>query len=163
MPGSRTGSIKIGVRASAAVGGSARQRTGAIRFGILVAGSSPAWAGRATRNRSKNWMLRADEAWIDPKTGRPTPRLFQLLHEICENRLGGVDGQTIPAVATSVAQTQTEVIATVAYTQNVASYAQGIAATATATAEVAQSNSLTGAGSIPPTPEPPARYSDGTD
>lgn len=103
-------------------------------------------------------MLRADEAWIDPKTGRPTPRLFQLLHEICENRLGGVNGQTIPSVATSVVETQAEVVATTTYAQSVAAYAQGVAATATATAQVAQNNSLTGASSIPEAPEPPERF-----
>lgn len=157
MPGSRTGAIKVGVRASAASGGLARRRTGAIRIGLLVAGSSPAWAGRARRTRSNNWMLRADEMWIDPKTGRPSPRLFQLLHEICENRLGGVDGMTIPQVSTSVTQTQAEVVATTTYTAAVAAYAEGVAATATATAEVTQSNSLSGSTSIPEVPEAPTR------
>src|SRR5688500_15375182 len=106
--------IKVGLRCSSGPG-YARARTCYTRVGFLAAATSPSWAGRAARRRSKNWMLRADEAWIDPKTGRPTPRLFQLLHEICENRLGGVDGQTIPAVATSVTQTQAEVVATSTY------------------------------------------------
>lgn len=104
-------------------------------------------------------MLRADEAWFDPNTGRPTSRFFQFMHEIAENRLGGVDGYTIPQVSTSVTQTQTEVIATATYAQSVSAYAQGVAATATATAQVAQSNSLSGATSIPETPEPPDWHS----
>jgi hypothetical protein len=150
----RTAAIKVGLRASAA-SSSARQRTGAIRIGLLVAASSPAWAGRARQARSYNWMLRADEMWIDPKTGRPSPRLFQLLREICENRLGGIDGASIPTVQTTVTQTQAEVVATSTYARNVSIYAQGIAAAVDATTEVARNNALTGADGIPGTPEPP--------
>lgn len=150
----RTGVIGLGVRASAAMS-SPRQRTGAIRIGLLVAASSPPWAGRARQARSSNWMLRADVAWFDPRTGRPTPAFFQLMHEITENRLGGVNGASIPTVQSVVTQTQAEVVNTSTYARNIAVYAQGIAASVDATTEVARNNALAGADGIPGTPEPP--------
>lgn len=150
----RSGAISIGLRAAASSLNS-RSRTGAIRFGILVAGSSPAWAGRAGNRAKVDWLPPAHIAWFDPQTGRPTPVFFQFIREIAEVRLGGVNGTTVPQVQTTVAQTQTEVIATQSYATQVGAYAQGVAATATATAQVAQNNSLSGAGSIPEAPDPP--------
>lgn len=153
----RTAALTIGLRASAAAG-SSKQRTGHIRFGILVAGSSPAWAGRAGRRQKVDWLPPAHIPWIDPKTGIPTKVFFQFIREIAEVRLGGVNGTTVPQVETTVTQTQSEVIATQSYATAVGAYAQGVAATATATAQVAQSNSLSGSESIPDTPEPPETF-----
>jgi hypothetical protein len=150
----RAGALSIGLRA-AALSLNSRSRTGAIRFGILVAGTSPAWAGRAGNRPKVDWLPPAHISWFDPQTGRPNPVFFQFIREIAEVRLGGVNGTTVPQVQTTVAQTQAEVVATQSYATAVGTYAQGVAATATATAQVAQSNSLTGAGSIPPAPEPP--------
>lgn len=151
---SATGSIKVGLRA-AVYSASPGRGSGVIRFGILVAGSSPAWAGRAGNRAKVDWLPPAHIAWFDPKTGRPTPVFFQFIREIAEVRLGGVNGTTVPQVQTTVTQTQSEVIATQSYAAQVGTYAQGVAATATATAQVAQNNSLTGAGSIPSIPDPP--------
>lgn len=157
----RTCSTTVGLRASSGPG-YARARTCATRLGLLAAASSPPWAGRARQVRSNNWMLRADEQWFDPKTGRPMPRFYQFIREIAENRLGGVNGASLPAVQTTVAQTQTEVVSTSTYARNVAVYAQGIAAAVDATTEVARNNALTGADGIPGTPEPPQVPGSGT-
>lgn len=151
----RAGAISIGLRA-AANSLNSRSRTGAIRFGILVAGTSPAWAGRAANREKVDWLPPAHIPWFDPKTGIPTRVFFQFIREIAEVRLGGINGTTVPQVQTTVSQTQAEVIATQGYATQVGAYAQGVAATATATAEVAQNNGLSGAGSIPSTPDPPS-------
>lgn len=153
----RTGAISVGLRASTVMR-VPKQRAGAIRIGLMSAASSPAWAGRARQARSGNWMLRADEAWFDPATGRPTPRFFQFMHEIAENRLGGINGQSVNTVASTVSSTQAEVVAAVTYTQSVSAYAQGIAATAEATQQVSEANSLAGASEIPDVPIPPKYY-----
>ena len=157
----RTASTSVGLRAGAG-SGYGRARSCASRIGLLVAAPSPAWAGRARQARSNNWMLRADEQWFDPKTGRPMPRFYQFIREIAENRLGGVNGSSIPAVQATVAQTQAEVVSTSTYARNVAVYAQGIAAAVDATTEVARNNALTGADGIPGTPEPPQVPGSGT-
>lgn len=150
----RTASTSVGLRAGAG-SGYGRSRSCVTRIGLLVAATSPAWAGRARQARSSNWMLRADEQWFDPKTGRPSPRFYQFIREIAENRLGGIDGASIPTVQTTVTQTQAEVVATSTFARNVSIYAQGIAAAVDATTEVARNNALTGADGIPGTPEPP--------
>lgn len=157
MPGSRTGAVKVGVRASAA-SGAARQRTGAIRFGFLVAASSPSWAGRAANRSRVPWLppIHVSPVLPDGKNGwRWNPDVYRAIQWVFEEALGGINAPTLPQISTAITQTQTEVVSTATYAQNVAAYAQGIAATATATAEVAQSNGLVGAGSIPTTPAAP--------
>jgi hypothetical protein len=152
----RTCVTAAGLRSSMAAS-IAKQRSCVSWLGLASAATSPAWAGRANATRAKvDWLPPPHIAWFDPKTGRPTPIFAKAMHELFENRLGGIRGRTVAEVETSVTQTQAEVVAATTYAQNVASYAQGIAATASATAEVAQSNSLTGATSIPEAPEPPA-------
>lgn len=128
--------------------------TGSIVVGALVAASSPAWAGRSAPRAKVDWIPPAHVPPLMPN-GKWNPVWYRFFHEIAEIRLGGVQGSTVAQIETSVSQTQTEVAATTTYAQSVATYAQGIAATATATAEVAQNNSLSGAGSIPSPPEPP--------
>lgn len=110
--------------------------------------------GSTTTNtaRTRDWLLRADEIWIDPKTGRPSRRFFQLMREICETRLGGVNGRTVPQVIEDVATTQTEVAVTVNYATRLGEYTETIAATANATAEVLQTNGEPGAEDIPESP-----------
>lgn len=157
MPGSRTGAIGVGLRAA---GNSlnSRSRTGHIRFGVLVAGTSPPWAGRAAPRARVPWLppIHVAPVLSDGKGGyRWNPDVYRALQWVFEEALGGINAPTLPQISTTVTQTQTEVVATQTYARQVDAYAQGVAATATATAQVAQNNSLTGAGSIPSAPEPP--------
>jgi hypothetical protein len=85
------------------------------------------------------------------------PVWYRAFHELFERRIGGQYGQTIPQVATTVTQTQAQVVATANYTDAVAGYARGIAGSVDALTDVAQSNSLSGAATVPDTPEPPSR------
>lgn len=150
----RDGVISVGLRASASASAS-RQRTGAIRIGFLVAGTSPPWAGRATANRQRVPWLPSAGVPVALADGRMNPVWYRALQEVFENRLGGINGATVSEVVTSVTQTQAEVIATSTYAAQVSAYAQGVGATAAATAQVAQNNSLSGATAIPKTPDPP--------
>jgi hypothetical protein len=156
----RSGAIGIGLRAAAS-SLNRRSRTGHIRIGILVAGTSPAWAGRASNRTRVPWLppIHVAPVLSDGKGGyRWNPDVYKALQWVFEEALGGINAPTLPEVRTTVTQTQTEVIATQSYATAVGAYAQGVAATATATAQVAQSNSLAGATSIPDAPEPPERF-----
>jgi hypothetical protein len=153
----RTCNVQSGVLATSGAG-YARARGCESRIGTLSAASSPAWSGRASANRAKvDWLLRPDEMWIDSKTGRPSPRFYQFIREIAEVRLGGIQGVSVPQVATAVTQTQAEVVATTSYAEAAVAYSQGVAATATATAQVTTAAALPGSESIPIIPEPPIR------
>lgn len=128
--------------------------------GINSAASRVAWAGSATPRRTIDWMPRADEVWFDPNTGRPTRRFYQFMHEIAEQRLGGVQGRTVPQVVQDVTSTQSAVVATTNYATQVGQYAASVAAVAVATAEVAQDSGLSGADSIPEVPPTPPKFNE---
>lgn len=119
-----------------------------------------AWAGSASPREKLDWLPRADEVWIDMKTGRPSRRFFQFMREISEVRLGGVQGKSVPQVQTDVVNTQAEVAATTTFAASISQYAQGVAAVVQATTEVAQDSGLAGAESIPDVPAAPSRPRD---
>lgn len=127
------------------------------RAGINSAAARVAWGGSASPREKLDWLPRADEVWIDPKTGRPSRRFYQFLREIAEVRLGGVQGKSVPQVQTDVVNTQAEVAATTTFAAQVNQYAQGVAAVAAATTAVAQDSGLAGSESIPEVPPAPTR------
>jgi hypothetical protein len=126
------------------------------RFGIATTASPVAWAGGGGSRNVVDWIPRIDEAVIDERTGRFNPRWYNYLRALGD-RLGGVQGPSIPQIQSTVTATQSQVAETLNYSVQVADYATQVAATATATAEVASNNSLSGSGSIPPTGSPPNR------
>src|SRR5690606_37927848 len=79
--------------------------------GINSAAARVPWAGGRAKREAADWMPRADEAWTDPKTGRPSRRFFQFMSEM-ERRMGGINGASIPQVQQDVTNTQAEVVAT---------------------------------------------------
>jgi len=131
--------------------------------GFNSAASRVAWAGSTARRERVEWMPRADEPWFDPKTGRPTRRFYQFMHEIAEQRLGGVNGRTVPQVADDLTTTQGTVTATVNFATQAVQYSESVAATANATAEVLQANGEPGADTIPPAEERGPAWVDGAD
>lgn len=147
-----TGVISIGVRTTT-YSASPGYGSGVIRLGVLVAASSPDWSSRAGRRERVDWLPPPHMAWIDPQTGRPTPQFYRFMHEMAENRLGGVAGSTLPAVSTAVTETRVDVANTTTQLNAVATYAEGVAATASALTEVAENNSLSGATSVPAVPD----------
>ena len=126
------------------------------RCGTASAASRVAWAGSREKRESADWMPRADEVWIDLKTGRPTRRLFQFVAEM-ERRMGGINGASIPQVQQDVTNTQSAVVSTTNFAAQVSQYAQGVAATVQATAQVAVDGGLAGAETIPEVPTAPTR------
>ena len=126
------------------------------KIGIASAAAPVAWAGSGTLRNVTDWLPRIDEKPIDPRTGCFTPRWYNYLRALGD-RLGGPQGLSITQVQTQVTDTQAQVAANTAYTVQAVDYASQVAATAAATAEVAQSNGLSGAATIPPTGSPPNR------
>lgn len=128
------------------------------RVGIASAASSVAWAGGGGSRNVVDWLPRIDEPFAVIRGDKAflTARAWNYLRELGE-RMGGVQGPSIPQVVATQTQVQTQVAETLNYAVQVSDYATQIASTSTATAEVASNNGLTGAGSIPPTGSPPSR------
>jgi hypothetical protein len=157
---SATCEIAIGFRSSAEPG-TTNSQTCAIAVGFSVSTASAAWSGTSEPRDVVDWLPRIDEAVIvfrDQRgnivgRGYMTPRLWNYLREL-GSRMGGVQGASIPDIQTAIVETQQQVVANTAYVDSSIAYTTSVAATATAAAEVAQTNGLSGAGSIP-TPSPP--------
>lgn len=126
------------------------------RFGIATSASPVAWAGSGGSRNVVDWIPRIDEAVIDERTGRFNARWYNYFRALGD-RLGGVQGPSIPQLQQTSVAIQAQVAETTNYAVQVADYATQVASTATATAEVAANNSLSGAGSIPDTGDPPPR------
>lgn len=123
--------------------------------GVASATGRVMWAGSASPLSRVPWLPKANTT-LSRDGGRTlAPEWDRALRWLFEQYIGGLNAPTIPQITNNVAETQVQVAATTNYTGQVAAYAQGIAATAAATAEVAQSNGLSGASSIPPTGDPP--------
>lgn len=145
--------ISVGFRSSAEPG--TTNSVGCVTVvGFASAASPVAWAGREGSRKVSDWLPRIDERLLDPRTNCMTTRWYNFFRELGE-RVGGVQGASIPQVVQNLVTTQGQVANVTNYAIQVADYAQGIGATATATAQVAQSNGLGGAGSIPEIGEPP--------
>lgn len=123
-----------------------------IGFGLAL-GSVPWNTSEATR-KPASWLPGAHVKFLD-ENGRVARPWYLFLQEIAEARLGGIHGTPLPTVVTTVTQTQTQVVAASSAITETIAYARSIDATATALAQVATDNALTGAESIPPTAEPP--------
>jgi hypothetical protein len=126
------------------------------RVGIASAASSVAWAGGGNIRAVTDWLPRIDEKPIDPRTGCFTTRWYNYFRALGD-RVGGIQGPSIPQIQDTVTATQAQVAETTNYAVQVSDYATQIASTATATAQVAANNSLSGSGSIPSTGNPPNR------
>lgn len=148
-------SIAVGFRSSAEPGTTNTASCSTI-VGFASAAAPVPWAGNQGSRNVADWLPRIDEKAIDPRTNCFTPRWYNYLRELGV-RLGGVQGPSIPQIQQSVVETQAQSAATATYVDSAVAYTASVAATAEAAAEVAQSNGLSGAGSIPPPSAPPHR------
>jgi hypothetical protein len=147
--------ISVGFRSSAEPG-TTNSQSCVIRVGFAVAAAPVAWSGNEGSRDVSDWLPRIDEPVLDPRTGRFNKRWWNYFRVLGE-RLGGVQGATLPQVQQNIVDTQSQVAANTAYVDSAVAYTASVAATAEAAAEVAQSNGLSGAGSIPPPSPPPNR------
>ncbi|MET3929579.1 hypothetical protein ABIE51_001466 [Lysobacter sp. OAE881] len=120
------------------------------RVGFASAAAPTAWSGGVSGRSVTDWLPPYDSPVLDPKTGKFTKAWYRFFREL-GNRVGGAAGPSITQVVTTVAETQQQVANNTVFTAQAVDYAASVAATAEATAQVAQNNGLSGAGSIPPT------------
>lgn len=145
----------IGFRSSAEPG-TTNSVSCATLVGFAAAAAPVPWAGNEASRAVSDWLPRIDERPIDPRTGCFTTRWYNYFRVLGE-RLGGVQGPSIEQVVSNVQVTQQAVAATATYVDQSIAYTQSVAASAEATAQVAQNNGLSGSGSIPPPSPPPNR------
>lgn len=132
-----------------------------VSCGAACATGRVAWAGNSAVRSKVPWLPPQRVKPVD-KDGNWNPDVYRALKWLFETAIGGVTAQTVPQVATGVTAAQSELVSAITYAQQVATYAEGVAATAVATAEVVTNNGLSGSTSIPPSPEPPPRYTSGS-
>lgn len=125
--------------------------------GVSSSPQTPPWAGSGALLSRVPWIPKAGTP-LSLDNGRTlNPVWDRCLRWLFEEAIGGLSAPTPAQTRETVAQVQVQVVDTANYTEQVAAYATGIATTTQATVEVAQSNGLTGAESIPAPPEPPTR------
>lgn len=90
-------------------------------------------------------------------TIRWNPTVYRALSYLYEQVLGGINGKTLVEAIAELQQTQDELVATTNYAEQVGTYAQSVASSVQAVTQVAQSNGLSGAESVPEPAEPPTR------
>jgi len=81
---------------------------------------------------------------------RINPDWYRFLHDLFEQRLGGVQGDSIPDLSNTVVDTRAQAITAVNGVSAVSQQVDANAQTLAATVQVAQNNSLTGSTQIPP-------------
>lgn len=129
-----------------------------VSVGAGVAAGATNWSVSGETRAKNNWLPRADHAiGTCPKCRTPIPAdpvYYRWFSEVSA-RLGGINGQTIPQVVTTVQQTQAVVVDTTATLTETIAYARSIDATASALAQVATDNGLSGSGTVPEPSDPP--------
>lgn len=152
---SATCEIALGFRSSAEPG-TTNSQTCVIRVGFAVSATPVNWAGNEGSRDVSDWLPPMTQPVLDPRTNRFTKPWWNYFRVLGE-RLGGIQGATVPQVVQTIVETQGQVAANTAYVDSSVAYTASVAATAAAAAEVAATNGLSGAGSIPPPSAPPHR------
>lgn len=145
-----TVTVSGGVRAEATF---ARSVVASIGPGVSVGRVN--WNTSSATRSKVNWLPPASVPFLN-SDGRTVSRPWYLFfQELADTRMGGVNGLPLPVVVSTVQQTQATVVDTTAVLAETIAYTRGIDATATALKQVATDSGLSGAGTVPDTPEPP--------
>lgn len=135
-----------------------RARPVSFSIGLGFATGSVPWNTSTATREKNNWLPRADHAIGTCPSCKtripPDPVWYRYFSELSE-RMGGIQGQTIPQVVTTVTQTQAQTLAVSSGYTEVVSYARSIAATAEALKQVVVDNALAGAETVPLPSDPP--------
>jgi uncharacterized protein (DUF2252 family) len=119
----------------------------------LGIGSVP-W-NTSNARRSKVPWLPAAHVPVVQSNGLMHPAWYRAMVELFEHRMGGVQGQSVAQVATTVTQTQQQVVAATNKVVETIAYARSVDARASALKQVASDNGLSGTDSVPPPSNPP--------
>lgn len=152
---SQTASISLGVSLgnTAKKGGTAAAQisTGALEQPQPYSGGIGIQQSASSANQKLQLPTTMTIGKVRPDgTVQIDPNWWRFLHDLFEQRLGGTQGDSIPDLTTTVVDTRAQAItaqtSVSAVSQQVDANAQALAATV----QVAQNNSLTGSGQIPP-------------
>jgi hypothetical protein len=130
-------------------------RTVEFSAGVGLALGSVPWNTSNAKRQKVPWLPNANVKFLNPD-GTVSRTWYLALHELFENRMGGVQGQSVAQVATTVTQTQTLVTAATGKVAETIAYARSIDDRASALVQVATDNALTGTSSVPPPSTPPS-------
>lgn len=127
------------------------------RAGLLSAPVPVSWAGSTSVLSKVPWLPPYHVKPVRPD-GNWDPQVYKALRWLFEEAIGGINAPTLPQVRQDVVATQAQATATSNYATQVGSFAAGIGSSVSALTEVVQSNSLTGAESVPDVPDAPAAF-----
>lgn len=130
-------------------------RTVEFSTGVGLALGSVPWNTSNASRQKVPWLPPATVKFLNPD-GTVTRTWYLALHELFENRMGGVQGQSVAQVATTVTQTKAQVTAATSKVVETIAYARSIDSRASALVQVATDNALTGTSSVPPASTPPS-------
>ena len=127
------------------------------RAGVYSAVTSAAGVTPASRPRV-DWLPPAHIPLDRAGKVFMTPVWYRFFREMAENRMGGINGATVPQVATAASAASATASTVGVFAQQVRDYAEEINTTVETTRQVSVDNSLTGAEDIPPGPSSPPQY-----
>lgn len=126
----------------------ARSYAAATVGGVGSATGIVAWAGSSTKRTRIDWIPTASTPiTLDGKTMNPV--WYRAFYEVFNNRLGGLNAQTIPQIITAQTQTQDQVLSVQSGVISVGGQVSAITGAVNAGTQVAQSSGLSGASQIP--------------
>ena len=117
---------------------------------ISVAGRVP-WVGSPAKPREVNWLPKANTPIsLDGKTMNPA--WYRAFHEIFENRLGGINAETVPQVAVKQDQVNAYLVDVQSGVTSMGVQVSTITDVVNIQTEVAQTNNLAGSNQVPIVP-----------
>lgn len=130
--------------ASAAQPYKVRAFSAATVAGVYSLAGNVAWGGSQIRRKAISWLPPATTPLSLDGGKTMNPVWFRALHELFENRLGGIDAPTVPEVVTTAKQTQTQVLTVQKGVQSVGSQVTAITNAVNTQTQVAKESSLAG-------------------
>jgi len=113
---------------------------------ISVAGRVP-WIGSVAKPKDVNWLPKANTPIsLDGKTMNPV--WYRAFHEVFENRLGGINAESVPQVAVKQDQVNAYLVDVQAGVIGMGVQVSAITGVVNTQTEVAQTNNLAGSSQI---------------
>jgi hypothetical protein len=132
------------------------ERSVVISCGVGLATGSVPWNTSTARRAKVHWLPAATVPFLNADGRTVSPVWYRAFVELFETRMGGVQGQSVAQVATTVTQTQQQVVAATNKVVETIAYTRSVDARASALKQVASDNGLSGADSVPPPSNPPS-------
>lgn len=145
-----SGSIGLGFALYGEISNAAFHST--TSSGIIYAGTGSAagavpWGAKPTKQKDTHWMPNATVPVLD-KNGNMNRPWYLFFKEVAENRLGGINAESVPQVAVKQNQVNAYLVDVQSGVVNMGAQVAAITDTVNTQTEVAQANALAGATQI---------------